>query len=1023
MKNITYISAGAGSGKTTRIIEKLVDVLTDKNNPCRPSEIMMTTYTRAAAQEMQERAKKKLLELHMPDKANEMGAAMIGTIHSVCLRFIQKYWYLIGISPDCQQMDENDFNSYVDQSLFDQVSKEDMILLEKWRKTLDWKTSDGKYTKPYIAFWREWLRTMVNKVRYYHIDDLKQSRTKSIAEINAVFARYAFIETEYEQCKTDLDTALLALETNGNNARTRQAAKDRREYLKTYDPKTCHGKVDITDLKGIEDVFLAWELSASKAVFSDGIKEATINIVNKLFDILIQWRQDYQRYKQTHKMLDFNDMEVLFLELLKTPEVQAEIGKYQLVLVDEFQDCNPMQIDIFSCIADLVPRSIWVGDPKQAIYGFRGTDTALVKEVSDQIVDGENGCYRAYLHISYRSRDELVKYVNKEFLTIFQNAPFCLRDAKEYKEITLDSGRTCKIPSPYPSLQSWTVRKSGNSIDFSALAYNIKNIVEPAEGSPKTYVEPKDQPERLAQYGDIAILVRKNGTIAKVTKALRKFGVPFFATDDNDKDAQPIEQLLLMALAQYKLSPKYRPHLRADILHLLNDIPSQDLLNDYLANISVDLDEKKKRQYNGRDEWKTEDELIKRIDQIITDCYKKGLYDTLSTLVDQLRIYDFVAMWGDSEIRRSNVSRTLRLAKDFDHHCEILKISEPTFAQYAEYMADAQAKTELDLNSPSVKVLTMHKSKGLEWPIVIYYDGDNDFAEDKKIVEREFFSIREQRNADHTYWLRVFPCITNNTTTYQYLYNEPYFSDSKQRVEADETRLRYVAYTRARDILITIRADKDGSVYTPKFEPHYYTLIDTAETKQGGSDLTYLVNPSKSGITSALKPSGTTTVDSIKIPKEKDDARMSTIGTCIHNIYAAYDAEMDEQSAIAMAQKIIESVKLSEILNAKEVIGAIRSLYIYLTEKYGAATKIGHEVPFSFVRKNGQLLRGEIDLLWYTEDGVVLVDYKNIEGEKANPEHYASQMEAYREVIESAGLKCKGIVLFYATLGQIIELQ
>ena len=157
----------------------------------------------------------------------------------------------------------------------------------------------------------------------------------------------------------------------------------------------------------------------------------------------------------------------------------------------------------------------------------------------------------------------------------------------------------------------------------------------------------------------------------------------------------------------------------------------------------------------------------------------------------------------------------------------------------------------------------------------------------------------------------------------------------------------------------------------------------------------------------------------------KDDARnASTIGTCIHNIYAAYDAEMDEQSAIAMAQKIIDSVKLSEILNAKEVIGAIRSLYIYLTEKYGAATKIGHEVPFSFVRENGQLLRGEIDLLWHTADGVVLVDYKNIQGEVANPEHYASQMEAYREVIESAGgLTCKGIVLFYATLGQIIELK
>ena len=1009
MKNITYISAGAGSGKTTRIIDELVNAITNEKR--RPSEIMMTTFTRAAAQEMQERAKKKLLELNMPDKANEMGAATIGTIHSVCLRFIQKYWYLIGISPDCQQMDENDFNSYVDQSLFEKVSTEDMVNFEKWRKVLDWKKFDGK---PYESYWRDWLRIMVNKARYYHIDDLELSHTKSIDEIKAVFDRHPFNEKECNQCLKALQHAM---ENVRDTARTANTNNERRNYLATYDQLIAHGKIEIESIIAIQDEYEALKTEAAKVVFCDKYREATIAIVDKLFYILTVWRKEYQEYKKAKKMLDFNDMEVLFLELLKTPEVQAEIGKYQLVLVDEFQDCNPMQIDIFKRISDLVPRSIWVGDPKQAIYGFRGTDTALVQEVSNQIVDGENGCYRAYLHISYRSREELVDYVNDEFSTIFQNAPFYLRDAKEHKEITLDSGRTCKIPSPYPSLQSWTVRKSGNSIDFSVLAHNIRDLVG------KTFVEPKGQPVRPAQYGDIAILVRKNGTIANVTKALRKFGVPFFATEDNDKEAQPIELQLLMELAQYKLSPKYRPHLRADILHLLNDIPSQDLLNDYLANISVTLDENKKRQYNGRDEWKTEDELIKRIDNIISDCYANGLYDTLTTLVDKLRIYDLVAMWGDSEIRRSNISRTLRLAKDFDHHCEILEISKPTFAGYAEYMADAQAKTGLDLNSPSVKVLTMHKSKGLEWPIVIYYDGDNDFAEDEKIVEREFFGIREQRNDDHTYWLRVFPCITNNSETYQYLYKESYFSESKQRVEADETRLRYVAYTRARDILITIRADKDGSFYAPVSTLQTYTLIDTANTKREGSDLTYLVNPSKSGITSALKPSEPTKVDSITIPKEKDDARMSTIGTCIHNIYAAYDAEMDEQSAIAMAQKIIESVKLSQILNAKEVIGAIRSLYIYLTEKYGAATKIGHEVPFSFVRDNGQLLRGEIDLLWYTEDGVVVVDYKNIQGEEANPEHYTSQMEAYREVVESAGHKCKGIILFYATLGQIIELK
>ena len=1013
MKNITYISAGAGSGKTTRIIKKMVDAIKDNENPCRPSEIMMTTFTRAAAQEMQERAKKKLLELNMPDKANEMGAAMIGTIHSVCLRFIQKYWYLIGISPDIQEMDENDFKMYVDLSLFQQVTEAEMQEFEEWRKVLGLTYYSGSRTKPYVNYWRDWLRTMVDKARYYRIEDLKQSCDNSIEQIEDIFVRYAFDKKKYNACTERYVNLLQGIPRSAqriNNIQNHTPSPDR---IVNMNPLRVWNE-------DLEQANKEWLYEANKVIFTDSQKETAINLVKKLFEILTKWRKEYQLYKLGKKMLDYNDMEVYFSQLLEKDEVKAEIGTYKLVLVDEFQDCNPMQIDIFKRISDLVPRSIWVGDPKQAIYGFRGTDTALVKEVSDLIVEGKNGCHRDSLETSYRSREELVDYVNDEFSTIFQNAPFSLPAT----EIKLGKGRTCKIPSPssspYPSLQSWNI----NDGDFSALAYNIKDLVEVK----KTLVEPKDQPVRPAQYGDIAILVRTNEEVENVAGALRNFGVPFYATEGKDKEVQSIEQRLLMALAQYKYSPWFRPHLRADILHLLKYVPTKELLEDYLNAISVSLDEKNKRQYDGRDEWKKNDELIQRIEQI-TECYaEKSLYDTLTTFVDRLNLYDLVAMWGDAEIRSSNIHKILRLAKDFDQHCKILNIKKPTYADYTKYMDDAGAKMELNLDSPSVKILTMHKSKGLEWPIVIYYNADNNSTSDDKIVSNEFFGIREQRNEEdsNSYWLRVFPPIAGKQSLSRYtpyLSHESYFSSSQERVEADETRLRYVSLTRARDILITASAKDDGVVYTLGSTSQTYTLIDTAKTKREGSDLTYLVNPSKSGMTSALKPSGTTTVDSIKIPKEKDDARMSTIGTCIHNIYAAYDAEMDEQSAIAMAQKIIDSVKLSEILNAKEVIGAIRSLYIYLTEKYGAATKIGHEVPFSFVRKNGQLLRGEIDLLWYTEDGVVLVDYKNIEGEKANPEHYASQMEAYREVIESAGLKCKGIVLFYATLGQIIELK
>ena len=1010
MKNITYISAGAGSGKTTRIIDKLVEVI---ENETRPSEIMMTTFTRAAAQEMQERAKKKLLELGMPDKANEMGAATIGTIHSVCLRFIRKYWYLIGISPDIQEMDENDFKMYVDLSLFQQVTEADMQMFEEWRKELGLTYYSGSRTEPYVNYWRDWLRTMVDKARYYRIEDLKQSCDNSIEQIEDIFVRYAFDNNKYTACTERYVNLLQGI----------PRATQRINKIQRHAP-LLDGRVSKMDPlqkwnEKLEQANNDWLFEANKVIFTNSQKETAIALVEKLFNILTKWQKQYQAYKLTHKMLDFKDMEVYFLNLLEKPEVQAEISNYKLVLVDEFQDCNPMQIDIFKRISDLVPRSIWVGDPKQAIYGFRGTDTALVKEVSKQIVDGEDGCLRDSLDTSYRSREELVKFVNDEFLPIFSNAPFSL-PVKPVNEIELKAGRTYAIENPPLPLQSWTVPNE------EGIAYQIRELITQEQ----TYIQPKDKnlSPRLAQYGDIAILVRTNEEVENIAGALRNFGVPFYATEGKDKEVQSIEQRLLMALAQYKYSSRLRPHLRADILHLLKNESTEALLNDYFAHISVTFDEENNRQYNGQDEWKTKDKLIQRIEQIITDCYAKSLYETLTSFVDRLNLYDLVAIWGDSEIRHSNIHKILQLAKSFDHHCEILKITKPSFADYTKYMDDASAKMDLNLDSPSVKILTMHKSKGLEWPIVIYYNADNKSTSDEKIVSKEFFGIREQRNADdsNSYWLRVFPPLAGQQSLSRYtpyLSKESYFFSSKERIEAYETRLRYVSLTRARDVLIQVNMNSDAPVYTSNPKPQTYTLIDTDKTQQEGSDLTYLVNPSKSGITSDLKPYDPIEVDRIHIPEEKGDVHMSTIGTCIHNIYAAYDASMDEQMSISMAQRLIESAKLTEILKAEDVIKAIRSLYDYLNREHGSPTSIAHEVPFSIVRKNKQLLRGEIDLLWYTEDGVVLVDYKNIQGEEANPEHYASQMEAYREVIESAGLKCKGIVLFYATLGQIIELK
>ena len=115
MKNITYINAGAGSGKTTELTKTLAQLL--KEGKCKPSEVILTTFTEAAAAEFRQKARAKLYENNMPEVASQFAAATIGTVHSVALQLVQKYWYLIGITPDLKIMTDDDMKELSVSSL------------------------------------------------------------------------------------------------------------------------------------------------------------------------------------------------------------------------------------------------------------------------------------------------------------------------------------------------------------------------------------------------------------------------------------------------------------------------------------------------------------------------------------------------------------------------------------------------------------------------------------------------------------------------------------------------------------------------------------------------------------------------------------------------------------------------------------------------------------------------------------------------------------------------------------------
>jgi ATP-dependent helicase/nuclease subunit A len=151
------------------------------------------------------------------------------------------------------------------------------------------------------------------------------------------------------------------------------------------------------------------------------LREDVRACITLVFELAAQAIQAYADHKRVWGLMDFIDQEVKALELLRRPEVQ-EILREQvdLVLVDEFQDTSPLQLDIFLALSRLAPSSVWVGDQKQAIFGFRGTDPALMDAALAALLERHGASAQKTLAHSYRSRPELVRLTSDVFAPAFK---------------------------------------------------------------------------------------------------------------------------------------------------------------------------------------------------------------------------------------------------------------------------------------------------------------------------------------------------------------------------------------------------------------------------------------------------------------------------------------------------------------------------------------------------------------------------------------------------------------------------
>lgn len=1043
----TFISAGAGSGKTYRITTDVAKMVSD--HQLNPDQVIMTTFTKAAAQELREKAKKELANLGKYREAQQMEHALIGTVHSVANTFLTKYWYLLGIMPDAAAMEENELQLYRDHSLRGLLDSKDRSFLFKYAETYN-IIYDAKERKSGInyEFWKADLCKVLDFIQWYGINDeqLKNSLETTDSIIKC-------LEPKDDSSLMDYVKAVI-LELEDLLSNMRQGSKVIAELERIISYKNRNLSADeLKDLEAIakgrckdsENTRRFSESLAGYTLFTAESAKHQREYASLIFRLASQWRKEYRHYKDEHHLIDFNDMEEMFLQLLDIKEVQQDItSRYTHLFVDEFQDSNPMQVRIFQKLSSLL-NTCYVGDKKQAIYGFRGSDTELTAAVADSINDTE------HLEHSYRSVEPLVSFSNAIFSQVFSQ----MTDKEVKLSMPEKNGNYTPVETP---LRLWP--NTGNK----TLALQIQQFILKEQIAPK----------------DIAVLARANDDLDRLADELRILKVPVCRESTDIKESRsgrllkalltlvntPSNQLARAEVA-YLTEPGYHvTKIIEDRLDYLAD--DEKSSSDYLMDIPIinRLAQLRSFRSNGEQEFSTN--LLG--------------YQSISALVEsliiELDLYAMVQSWENAQAEETNLQVLIDLARKYEDYAT--KLAQPaTVAGFIEFFTGQQQDGAA--NEDGVRLYTYHKSKGLEWKVVIMLSLDNDASDATKIATRCMLGCHHHREqlptAENPNPPMTISLVRNiygssdaaKSAVMSRLQQHQLWDTVSEHEIGEAARLLYVGVTRAREILILAPKEKDGAVSLSWFHAvgvnNINQLLDGSDyqdllginmpfhiertdadnllewPEQSMSrvhDLTAEFSPLDNMLYVSPSKAGASPHDILPI-NDKENRMLirnkpdeeALMGDFIHQVFCC----CDDGISIEQIVKLRDSYGFTD-KNMSEP-GRLLNSWKYLTDiletRYGKAIKRHHENPFRHLDSNGHIVSGYIDLIWETKDAYIVVDYKTCPGNYSlvfNPssEHYAGrhgdQLDCYQHALEAEGKKpVIARVIYYPVTQFVVEVK
>ena len=851
------VSASAGSGKTTVLVERLMqEILTGTG----VNELLVVTFTKAAAQEMKAKIKSALeqrlnkhekLKIDLREQLNLIDAANISTIDAFCLDVIHRFYYVIDLDPSFSVLTDETQAALMRERALQEIESEflendDQAFIAFYENFAGDRSAESARDLLLDLYnyamakpdYRDWLKSLPTQyeigddvthsklwqksIKPYLLttfSDLKEKLEQLLATAAMETKELAKVKDSFQLFDKCLQNYLASIERDENYDKQRELL---RSCLFTSFRKSSKWDEDLLDFY---EECVELKKDASEQVFTSFTsfyatdEKEQIALLNKGHQIMtaivkaeLALIERFNQLKRAENLVDYSDMEQFAYQILSQDTSNSQMArsfyqtKFKEILVDEYQDINPLQERILQLIKKDGQNNLFmVGDVKQSIYGFRQAEPSLFLHKYQEAAKDENKQdERILLSANFRSTKPVIKLVNQVFNHVLTTDFGGIDYQKEGQLVLGANYYPEKLPQASELIYSEKDGQDGSTnaqdedeIDSAEIAMVINRIKQFKNENLQVY-DTQTKEKRNFKYSDIAILTRSRSDNLAIMQEFAKNDIPLLVTDAKNY-FQTLELTIVLNYLRIIDNPDQDIPLVAVLRSPLFNFTETDLAKIRVHSKNTGFYDALTSYVAVNDELSQKTKIfLNQLEELRHFAANHRISELIWSIYERTNLLEIMTALPNGKQRRVNLEALYERASSYE------SAGFKGLYQFINFI-ERMRRSQKDLAQPlvtkeagdSVRLMTVHGSKGLEFPIVFYI------------------------GLQHRYQMRDLSgnYIINANNLGLTIRQEHYRADTllksydniaqKQQLLEEEARILYVGMTRARQKLILITEVKN----------------------------------------------------------------------------------------------------------------------------------------------------------------------------------------------------------------------